>query len=29
MVLLAYALSHYVDKPAIQKREISLRRILA
>ena len=29
MLFLSYALSHYVDKPVIQKREISLRRVLA
>ena len=29
IAFLCYALSRYVDKPAIQKREISLRRILA
>jgi hypothetical protein len=29
MVFLCYALANYVDKPVIQKREISLRRVLA
>jgi hypothetical protein len=29
MIFLSYALKHYVDKPVLQKREISLRRVLA
>ena len=29
MIFLCYALANYVDKPVIQKREISLRRVLA
>jgi hypothetical protein len=29
MLVLSYALAHYEDKPVIQKREISLRRVLA